>query len=81
MGLVFPRISTVVLSRSTERDQGFTSAAMTIADSAGGAVAIAFAGLLFTAFGSAADGGFVAALALTTVLALAAVPVAFRVRD
>jgi MFS family permease len=81
MGLVFPRISTVVLSRSTERDQGFNSAAMTIADSAGGAVAIAFAGLLFTAFGAATGGGFAAALALTTVLALAAVPIAFRVRD
>jgi MFS family permease len=81
MGLVFPRISTVVLSRSTETDQGFNSAAMTIADSAGGATAVAFAGLLFTAFGAASGGGFVAALALTAVLALAAVPVAFRVRD
>jgi hypothetical protein len=81
MGLVFPRISTVVLSRSTESDQGFNSAAMTIADSAGGATAVAFAGLLFTAFGAASGGGFVGALALTAVLALAAVPVAFRVRD
>jgi MFS family permease len=81
MGLTFPRISTVVLSRSTESDQGFNSAAMTIADSAGGATAVAFAGLLFTAFGAASGGGFVGALALTAVLALAAVPVAFRVRD
>jgi MFS family permease len=81
MGLVFPRISTLVLSHSTPRDQGFNSAAMTIADSAGGATSIAFAGLLFAAFGAATGGGFVAALALTTALALAAVPIAFRVRD
>jgi MFS family permease len=81
MGLVFPRISTLVLSHSTERDQGFNSAAMTIADSAGGATSIAFAGLLFAAFGAAGGDGFVAALALTSLLALAAVPIAFRVRD
>ena len=77
MGLVYPRISTLVLSYSTERNQGFNSSAMSISDNVGGATAIAFAGLLFTGFG--AD-GFVAALALTAVLALLAVPVAFRVR-
>ena len=77
MGLVYPRISTLVLSYSTERNQGFNSAVMSISDNVGGATAIAFAGLLFTAF---AGDGFVAALCLTTVLALLAVPVAFRVR-
>jgi MFS family permease len=80
MGLMFPRLSTLVLSLSDDTDQGFNSAAMTIADSSASAVAIAFAGLVFTAFGAAAGGGFVAALALTTVLALAAVPIAARVR-
>jgi len=81
MGLLFPRLSTLVLSLSDETDQGFNSAAMTIADSSTSAVAIAFAGLVFTAFGAATGGGFVAALALTTVLALAAVPIAARVRQ
>lgn len=82
MGLIFPRISTLVLGYSTERDQGFNSAAMTIADATGGATAIAFAGLLFSAFSaSAAAGSFVATLALTTVLALLAVPVAYRIRE
>lgn len=80
MGLIFPRISTLVLGYSTERDQGFNSAAMSIADATGGATTIAFAGLLFTAFGAVAGGGFVAALALTAVLSLAAIPVAIRVR-
>jgi len=77
MGLVYPRISTLVLSYSTEGNQGFNSAAMSISDNVGGATAIAFAGLLFTAF---AGSGFVAALALTAVLAVLALPVAFRVR-
>jgi MFS family permease len=81
MGLVYPRISTLVLAYSTPRDQGFNSAAMSITDAAGGAVAIAFAGLVFTAFGAVVGGGFTAALALTTAIALAAVPVAFRVRE
>jgi MFS family permease len=80
MGLVFPRISTLVLGYSTERDQGFNSAAVSITDAAGGATAIAFAGLLFTAFGAVA-GGFTAALALSAAIALVAVPIAFRVQE
>ena len=80
MGLMFPRLSTLVLAFSDDTDQGFNSAAMTIADSSASATAIAFAGLVFTAFGAVSGGGFVSALALTTVLALAAVPIAARVR-
>jgi len=81
MGLIFPRISTVVLAYSTERDQGFNSAAVSITDAAGGATAIAFAGLLFAAAGAASGAGYIAALALTTVLAVVAIPVAFRARE
>jgi len=81
MGLMFPRIGTLVLAYSTERDQGFNSAAMSITDAAGGATSIAFAGLLFAAAGAASGAGFVAALALTAVLALLAIPVAFRARS
>ena len=81
MGLIFPRISTIVLAYSTERDQGFNSAAVSITDAAGGATAIAFAGLLFAAAGAASGGGYIAALALTSVLALLAIPIAFRARE
>jgi hypothetical protein len=77
MGLMFPRMSTIALAYSSERDQGFNSAAMSISDAAGGATAIAFAGLVFLAFGSS----FVAALTLTTLIALVAVPIAFRSRS
>ncbi|WP_411700580.1 MFS transporter [Conyzicola sp.] len=80
MGLLFPRLSTLVLSLSSDTDQGFNSSALTIADSTAAATAIAFAGLVFTAFGAATGAGFVAALALTTVLALVAIPIAARVQ-
>jgi MFS family permease len=80
MGLLFPRLSTMVLSLSSDTDQGFNSSALTIADSTAAATAVAFAGLVFTAFGAASGGGFVAALALTTVLGLVAIPIAARVR-
>ncbi|MBH0053819.1 MFS transporter [Salinibacterium sp. SWN139] len=81
MGITFPRLSTLVLSHSSARDQGFNSAALSISDAAGGAIAIAFSGLVFAAVGGLADGvGFVAALGLATVVAIASVPVALRVR-
>jgi len=46
---------------------------MSIADAVGGATAISLAGLVFTGVGTAADlGAFVAALSLTTALAVGA---------
>ncbi|QAV69792.1 MFS transporter [Salinibacterium sp. UTAS2018] len=81
MGITFPRLSTLVLSHSSSRDQGFNSAALSISDAAGGAVAIAFGGLVFAAVGGLTNGmGFVAALGLAAVLAVASIPVALRVR-
>ena len=79
MGLMYPRIGISVLEASTEADQGANTAAMSIADAAGGATAISLTGLLFTGVGTAADlGPFVAVLAMTTGLAVAAVAVARR---
>ncbi|TQO20946.1 putative MFS family arabinose efflux permease [Rhodoglobus vestalii] len=81
MGISFPRISTLVLAHSSARDQGFNSAALSISDAAGGGIAIAFGGLVFAAVGGLENGaGFVAALAFASVLAVAAVPIATRVR-
>jgi len=77
MGLVFPRISTLVLAYSTERDQGFNSAAMSNMDTTGSATSIAFAGLIFFAVGG---GSFAAVMAFTTVLAVIAFLVSLRVR-
>ena len=68
-----------VSSGSNEREQGGNSAAMSIADAVGGATAISLAGLVFTSVGTAADlGAFVAALSLTTALAVGALLVSRR---
>ena len=80
MGLIYPRMGTLVLGHSTERDQGFNSAALSIADSVGGATAIAFAGLMFAVGLGLGVNPFASALALTAVIAVLAVPVAFRAR-
>lgn len=76
MGLLFPRISTIVLAHSSVGNQGFNTSAMSIADNAGSSTVIAFAGLAFTA----SSNGFAAALAITTVVVALAIPLAFRVR-
>lgn len=79
MGLMYPRLSVVVLASSAEHEQGGNSAAMSIADAVGAATAISLAGLVFTAVGSADDlAPFVAAIALTTALAAGAVLVSRR---
>ncbi len=79
MGLMYPRVSSLVLAASTEHDQGGNSAAMSISDAVGAATAISLAGLVFTAVGTAADlAPFVAVLALTTVLAVGALLVSRR---
>jgi hypothetical protein len=79
MGLMFPRISALVLAASDERDQGTNSAAMSISDAVGGATAISLTGLVFTAVGPASDlAPFVATLALTTAIGIAALLVSRR---
>jgi MFS family permease len=79
MGLMFPRISAVVLAASDERDQGRNSAAMSISDAVGGATAISLTGLVFTAVGPASEWApFVAVLGLTSALAFGALLVSRR---
>jgi MFS family permease len=79
MGLMFPRIGSLVLAASSEGEQGRNTSAMSISDAVGGATAISLSGLLFTGVGTAADlAPFVAVLALTTGLALAALLVSRR---
>jgi MFS family permease len=76
MGTVYPRMNTLVLAGSSESEQGGNTAAMSIADGAGGAVSIAIAGLLFTA----ASGSFAVAFGYTAIVALVSVFVAARAR-
>lgn len=78
MGLMYPRISTMTLAYSTPRNQGFNSAAMSIGDSLGGALALALTGLISAAF-AATGHAFAAVFAFTALLAVAAIVIAPRV--
>jgi MFS family permease len=79
MGLTYPRIGILVLESSTEDQQGANTAAMWIADSAGGATAVSLTGLVFAAVGTATDlAPFVAVFVTTAALAVVAVLVSRR---
>ncbi|GAB5080758.1 hypothetical protein ARTHROSP310_39110 [Arthrobacter sp. AD-310] len=78
MGLLYPRLSVMTLALSTKDNEGFNSSAMSIADSLGGALALAATALVFAAFTTPA-GSFAGVFALTAVPAAAAACVAPRV--
>lgn len=76
MGLMYPRLSVMTLALSTEENQGFNSAAMSISDSLGGALSLAATGLVFAALTASP---FAAVFALTAVIAVVGVVIAPRV--
>ena len=80
MGLVYTRLTVLVLAYSTPGNQGVNSSALSIADSIGAALALALTGLAFSA---AADRGpdapFTAALAVAALFAVGAALVGPRV--
>lgn len=76
MGLAYPRINVVVLAESAPDQQGFNSAALSIADSLGAAIALAITGV-FAGF-VLPPGLFAAILGLTSLLALSAALLARR---
>ncbi|MCT9870751.1 MFS transporter [Paenarthrobacter aurescens] len=77
MGLMYPRLSVMTLALSTEENQGFNSAAMSISDSLGGALSLAATGLVFAAFTT--TNSFAGVFALTAVIAVVGVLIAPRV--
>ncbi len=80
MGLMYPRISTMTLAMSTPANQGFNSAAMSISDSMGGALALATTGIIFTGMLSAGL-SFAGVYAFAAAIAIVALIVAPRVTD
>ncbi len=78
MGLVYPRLSVLTLALSTKATQGFNSSAMSIADSLGGALALAATAIIFTGL-AAMGGSFVGVFGLAALLAAIAVVVAPRI--
>lgn len=77
MGLMYPRFSVTVLELSPRSAQGFNSAALSIAESLGAAVAIAVTAL---AASVAIGDAFTAEFAVTVVIAAVAVVLAPRMR-
>ncbi|KRC59444.1 MFS transporter [Agromyces sp. Root81] len=77
MGFMYPRFSVAVLALSPVSAQGFNSAALTISESLGAAIALAITALISSALGS---GMFAADFAVTLAIALVAVLLAGRVR-
>jgi MFS family permease len=78
IGLIYPRITVLMLAASTRDDQGANSAALSIAEAAATATAIAIAGLIVAGIGGGMA-GFVAAFAFGLALALIAVVPGTRV--
>lgn len=75
MGLMYPRLSVMMLALSTPQTEGFNSSALSISDSLGGALALATTGIVFTAL-TTAGASFAGVFALTVVIAAVAVAVA-----
>ena len=81
MGMVYPRLSVLILGYSTPADQGVNSAGLSIADSVGPAVSLAVLGILFQAVNSTATPAiaFSAVLGLACLFAVAALVASPRV--
>ncbi|PWC03760.1 MFS transporter [Agromyces badenianii] len=77
MGFMYPRFSVAVLALSPVSAQGFNSAALTISESLGAAIALAITALVSSAVGA---GMFAADFAVTVVIAFVGVLLARRVR-
>jgi hypothetical protein len=80
MGLMYPRLSVMTLSYSTDRDQGFNSSALSIGDSLGGALALASTGIVFAALaGAGGSWPFAGCFLLATLIACVSLGVGPRV--
>jgi MFS family permease len=77
MGFMYPRFSVSVLEQSRQESQGFNSAALTIGESLGGAVALAVTALVASV---AAPGAFTAEFLVTVAIAAVGVVLSSRVR-
>ena len=77
MGFMYPRFSVAVLKLSPVSAQGFNSAALSIGESLGAAVALALTALVSS---SIVGGAFTADFAVTAAIAVVAVVLAPRVR-
>ena len=78
MGFGFSRTGVAMLAASTDRDRGFNSSALTIADSIGAALALSLCGIGFTLAERTGGDPFLAVFGVAVVAAAGAVVTAWR---
>jgi MFS family permease len=78
MGLGYPRTSVAMLDASTDRDRGFNSSAISVADSLGAALALSLTGVVFAAAERGGLDPFIAVLVVATGIGLLAAATAAR---
>ncbi|WP_206051804.1 MFS transporter [Nocardioides ferulae] len=78
MGFGYPRTGVAMLAASGDTDRGFNSAALSIADSLGGALALAVSGVVFAATDRAGLDPFLSVFALASAVAALGVLTAAR---
>jgi len=78
MGFGFPRTSVAMLDVSTDRDRGFNSSAISIADSLGAALALSLSGVAFAAAERAGHDPFLAVFLVAVGIGLVGVVAAAR---
>jgi predicted MFS family arabinose efflux permease len=78
MGLGFTRTGVAMLAASTDRDRGFNSSALTIADSIGAALALSLCGIAYAAAERADLDPFLAVFGIAVVAAVGALGTASR---
>lgn len=79
MGLAYPAVTTHALAISDKETQGRTSSALQIADTLGGSIGIAVAGILFAVFPGATPASFALTLSVLAVLGSLSILAASRI--
>lgn len=80
MGFAYPRTSVAMLEVSTDRDRGFNSAALSVADSLGAALALSLSGIAFAIAERQGADPFLVVFSLAATGGLLGVAVAARTR-
>jgi MFS family permease len=81
MGFGYPRTSVAMLAASTDRDRGFNSSAISIADSLGAALALSAAGVAFGVADRAGADPFLAVFGVAVAIGVLATVTAARTQD
>ena len=80
MGFAYPRTGVAMLEASTDRDRGFNSSALSIADSLGAALGLSVAGAVFATADRSGIDPFLAVFAMATCAGVLGVLAAARTR-